>query len=78
MIKNYHKIAGRWVQLESYRRQRCSFWKYNKEKFINISLFLIACGIMGLTISALLGADITKSINQQIYKVDSQLIKYKD
>ena len=77
MTKNYHKIAGRWVQLESYRRQRSS-WKYNKERFINVSLFLIASGIMALTVSALLGTDITKSVDQQIEKVDLQLNKFKD
>ena len=59
-MKRYYPLAGRWVQLESYRRRP----RRIHPTMLNIIYFMLLVFISSLTVGAMLGYDIT---NHQVH-----------
>ncbi len=54
-MKNNHKICGRYVELDTYRRSKNT----RKLTILNIITFIGATAVMAIVITAGLGSDIT-------------------
>jgi sorbitol-specific phosphotransferase system component IIBC len=62
-MKHKHKICGRYVELDTYRRD-----KQLKSTILNIITFIGISAVMAIVIAAGLGSDITKPLTPTQYE----------